>query len=115
MYRITRTSQIPAAPLEIVFFEPISAGKIDATAATPDGPTYSEVVADDVAEHILADEGLSKHFSVEPLNGQAGKAPKKARRATKKVQDYVMDGSDEPAAPSDEPAAPEAHGSGDEA
>lgn len=69
MFRITRTSTTPIDPLSITMnLADQRAAGFEATAATADGPTFSEVVDDEIGEIFAADEGLRQHFTSERID-----------------------------------------------
>lgn len=67
MKRITRISKDPAVDLQVGMTVG-GGGNIYAPPATDDGPQFSEVVSDEVAEVFEKDEGLKAHFAVESVD-----------------------------------------------
>ncbi len=76
--RITRTSQTPLDPLQIVLNGEIGRSRlVMPTAATEAGPTWSEEFEAEIGLVFEDDPGLKPHFTVEYFNadGSPGSRP----------------------------------------
>lgn len=93
MFKITRTSTEPIDAL-LIYMNRGSVAGFEATAATAEGPTFSEVVDAETAAVFREDAGLARHFSIEDLDAPAAltdETPRSSPRSVRRPSDTPAD------------------------